>query len=64
MNGGQGPITEMEKRRIVVMRSAGESYKEILDELHTNLAGTVLYESIHFSSTEPCRQDSVLYKKG
>ena len=39
-------MTEMEKRRIVVMRSSGESYKEISDELHTNLAGTVLYESI------------------
>ena len=34
-------MTEMEKRRIVVMRSAGESYKEISEELHTNLAGMV-----------------------
>ena len=64
MNGGQEPMTEMEKRRIVVMRSDGESYKEIADEMHTNLSGSILYESGHFSSPEPCRQDFVLYKRG
>ena len=56
-------MTEKKKRRIEVMRSAGESHKEISDELHTNLAGSLLYESGHFSSTEPCRQDFVLYKR-
>ncbi len=41
-------MTEMEKRRIEVMRSAGESHKEISDELHTNLAGTFCTNPVIF----------------